>query len=1123
VLILRRIAFICFIFFICLCSTAWTPRGSAQNATPLPLGFAHTYLVTGDYVVGGVGLRGLGDGTGFATGTISIPDCVQAQAMTVPCPAPIPAGADIVAAFLYWETVESSQTSFQGQNGFFNGYPITGDVLGNPNAPTSWSSGGCSGSSQGTKTIRGYRADVRAFLPVDVNANIQPNTNFTVRLRDSGSNGGGAPLTLGASLVIVYRVLSPKMPLNAIVFYDGAFAPNNSMSVMTQPIIGFYDAKQGAIAKITHIVGDGQANKSQGVTLNASNLPFLYPAYPTVAFPGIYNGSWDNPTWNVGPSVIGDSSSVTTVVTPSGSGSGCVDWGTIVFSTTVQNTDNDGILNAWKTNKGYCDAAVNKGMSNQGVCRVGDPTDPSWVALPGATLGQKDLFVEIDYLNNLSPYTTPPSTTHTHLPKQAALDMAGDAFCARNPQTLKCTQMNVHFDVGNVYQSPMTGGPSTPCGNKLTCDPYIVSAPAGTGGNSISESDVLCNDGTTLCAFPGQPAVDWKGGFQYVRDTAANPQAQPPTPALGNFQPGRQLSYHYVLFGHSLGEEESYWSAFGATLNDPATPALVSIINAGTSATVTIQSPAAGVIKPGDCPNAAILACSDANHDRVTVSGAFRQPSLNGTYYFSGASSSMSNGVTTTTFTIPTSQVSNGTYNSDNEPQLGVSYLGPTSSSGHSDFRGGGDSTVTFGLWGADDPSNCQPNPTAKLSNGQVYCDDQVGSVLKQAGTLMHELGHSLTLTHGGTYYDDPQNQSVPTYEANCKPNYLSTMSYFFQVRGFPDNLGIDYSGQTFLPLDETKLDETNGIGNGTDVNNLSSAAAHYTRWYGPPNAVDLQVGRVALSHCDGSPKDPNEPPAVRVDGNFKSGPIDWNNDINIAPSTTTYQQDADFDGVVNGLNGAPKLRAFNDWQAIDLLQIGARAGTGGFSGSGGAKLNPVGGGAKLNPVGGGARLNTVGGGARQNPVGGGAKLNPVGGGTDQDEDAANSTADAPTALTCAASQNGVPGCVISSGAFLEKAKSVPLTWSPPSFGQIREYDVWRATGTFSTLASIVAAVKLNPTLFANISAPLVGKTKTTPPTASFIDPNVRSNTTYTYFITDKNKQGATSGASTPIVVTVKF
>ena len=45
-----------------------------------------------------------------------------------------------------------------------------------------------------------------------------------------------------------------------------------------------------------------------------------------------------------------------------------------------------------------------------------------------------------------------------------------------------------------------------------------------------------------------------------------------------------------------------------------------------------------------------------------------------------------------------------------------------------------------------------------------------------QAATLMHELGHTAALRHGGLP-NDP----------NCKPNYQSVMSYLYQVRGLLD------------------------------------------------------------------------------------------------------------------------------------------------------------------------------------------------------------------------------------------------------------------------------------------------------------------------------------------------
>src|SRR5260370_12054375 len=150
-------------------------RGLAETN---PLNILQNYFVTGDYVVGGW-VKGSSNGT-LATGTINIPDTVQGQATGVPSPG-VPVGADIVAAFLYWETVEStSQAPNPGKNGFFNSYAISGSFLpsATPNAPTSSSNGGCSGSAQAAKTIQGYRADVRPFLPVDANGKVQGNGPF---------------------------------------------------------------------------------------------------------------------------------------------------------------------------------------------------------------------------------------------------------------------------------------------------------------------------------------------------------------------------------------------------------------------------------------------------------------------------------------------------------------------------------------------------------------------------------------------------------------------------------------------------------------------------------------------------------------------------------------------------------------------------------------------------------------------------------------------------------------------------------------------------------------------------------------------------------------------------------
>ena len=903
--------------------------GMAQNQLVL----ADNYFVTGDYVVGGVGLRGLGGANGLASGQIKIPDVNSVPSTGVP------EGADIVAAFLYWETVASNQPGAQtGQQGFFNGYPITGTIRGNPNAPTSWSTGGCAGSSQGSKTMVVYRADVRPYLNVDSDGIPVGNGTYTVSLPDSGSNGGGVPLTLGASLVIVYRVHSLQVPLNSVVIYDGALAPSNAGSSMILPISGFYQAgaapnSLAPAVKITHIVGNGQPNKLQSTFLNSLTLESLYKPLPP--FPGVYNqntistatggGSWDNPTWQANAAVpAGSTLPATATVVPSGSNSGCVNWGAVVFSTTVQNRNNDGILDVWKQNQGYTQVNPN------------GPDFGDWVALPGATLGQKDLFVEVDYLSNLDAPLV-GAYKHSDLPKENALFQVS--------QALSKLGIHAHFDLGPVpykddfvIQYPVV----TPAGQ---------TAYPGAGGKALSESSLLCN-GPALCAYPGEVTVGWKGGLEYVENQST----------LGNFQFGRKDSYHYLLMGHTLGSPRTYWTATGMATKVAGTgiATLVSLKVSGGLGTVMLSSPAY-VTRPGDA------ACTEASCDRVSIEGALLPSNslLNGTFAMQTASSSTVDNTapSTSTVTIGMPGVPDGFYDYTTEPQLGMTYGGPTSDSGFSDI-GGGDSTVTFGSWRADDAVGCQPDPSTAV----IYCTDQVGTTTAQAGTILHELGHTFFFTHGGTYFTSPQPY-LQSFGLNCNPAYESSMNYLFQIRGFPDG-GIDYSGQTLQApqtlqaLDETNLNEMTGLG--LDLI-TGKTAAHFTRWYAPPDALDTQLqksvgGVFAGFHCDGSPVTDGAK-MVRVDGTLfpgatASAAIDWNHDF-MFQGTNLTAQDINFSGTSDSA-----LPGFNDWTAVDLRQIGARTDAFGFSdGSGG---NRVGGGG--NRVGGGG--NRVGGGG--NRVGGG-------------------------------------------------------------------------------------------------------------------------------------------------------
>jgi hypothetical protein len=1044
------------------------PAASQSTGYPDTLGFFKNYFVTGDYAVAGVGLRGTGDATGFATGNINMSG--------------IPSGAVVIGAFLYWETIESTPLP-SSSDGFFQGYPIQGKPVGTGSSPC-WSSGGGTGSSNGSKTLRVYRADVAPNLVI--NGAFQTNGTYQVRLHDSGSNGAGTPLTEGASLVIIYRTLTA--PLKSVVIYDGSWTMNNSTSFMSQTIKGFYQADDSIpfSGRLTHIVGDGQSNFGESVYFNGSLVQG-----GTNPFIGAAGFSWDNTTFTV--DVPDNSAVATTLVLPNAANLDCLSWGAILFSTPVKDRDGDGLLDWWETNQGYWDVK-----------------DGTWVALPGADPNVKDLFVQIDYLNNTGTKSGP---MHSHLPRKDALDNIGNAFANSKAGNGNGSGIKVHFDVGNNYQV------SPP-------DPYIVpsalfvppggvkAVSAATGANSIDEDAISCTDGTVLCQFP-YPAtpvpgiVSWKAGVTLAKNQY--------------FQHGRKDTHRYILVGHALGLPSSNWSL--------ADQSLVSIsVSPQQVATVTTAGPHG------------LLAGS-----RVSISGAVSDYNLNGTYNVVSAS--------TNSFTVNTTNVAVGTFSSvlfgsfptqvlgvdvkgttkqANEPNLLVSSGSPKSTSGFSDL-GGGDSLVTLGLWRADDPpicstatstSCCVPNPAQALIAGQSYCTDQVGNATVQAGTIMHEMGHPLFLTHGG-YYPSWQGGG-PAFGQNCKPNFLSVMNYLFQIRGLPSNTTlidpltgqptalVDYSGQVLPTLNETGLNEPGGLG----IDSSGAVPQYGTRWYAPPTFLDTVVqntvgGRYASHHCDGSLPAGNESPAVKVAGitvtNGVPAAVDWNN--NSIFTNIVTNQDVNFDGDISDAN----LTGFNDWLSLNLRQLGARRNFAGFSvdiqasdvvgggaqtlGGGAQSLGggaqTLGGGSDLinagaQSLGGGAQ--TLGGGAQS--LGGGAQS--LGGGLEVDFDDANTTVDAPAGLTATVG-----------------TKVVNLNWKPPVFGQIRTYYVWRADISKVPMSQTNPPVKI---------ATLTGSTFGT----KYSDMNVKTNATYEYFVTaalgaaSGKNSGNQSGPSNLVIITVK-
>ncbi|MBZ5659992.1 MAG: hypothetical protein LAO08_06245 [Acidobacteriia bacterium] len=455
----------------------FAPLGHAQS-----LNFYKNYFVTGDYAVAGVGLYGQGV-NGVATGRINMSG--------------VPAGADIVAAYLYWETVETT-TAPSSFKGTFDKQAIVGAVLGNPQTPSCWSSGGTSPQV----SVRVYRADVLRYLPIDSANSVRlVDGAHTVSLADSGGTGNGqAPHTAGASLVVIYRLLAPKAaPLKAVVIYDGDSTLAKKTAPITQTIAGFYDAVGDGNSFMTQIVGDGQPGFSATLSVNGSPIT-------STPFVGALGGRWDNYTFNVSNYIGKDASQLETQITTAGN-QVCLSWGAIITSTDVMNSDGDGILDSWKTNTG--------GLTDPN----GNPLPP--LAYMGAKPGQEDIFIQMDWMNG--------ADGHLHIPKLGALDMVAKAFIAHG--------IHLHFDVGSNYQT----GTASP--------DEIVPAAYAKGGTPISETPPLvCTPSQTVTCSYSEPyaVLGWKKGFLAVKN------GFPVLKFAPIFSHTRKDIFHEILMAHAM-------------------------------------------------------------------------------------------------------------------------------------------------------------------------------------------------------------------------------------------------------------------------------------------------------------------------------------------------------------------------------------------------------------------------------------------------------------------------------------------------------------------------------------------------------------------------------------------
>jgi hypothetical protein len=176
-----------------------------------------------------------------------------------------------------------------------------------------------------------------------------------------------------------------------------------------------------------------------------------------------------------------------------------------------------------------------------------------------------------------------------------------------------------------------------------------------------------------------------------------------------------------------------------------------------------------------------------------------------------------------------------------------------------------------------------------------------VGSTDDQESAVMHELGHNLGLYHGGGVPPDVNGNGydlVDDNADNCKPNYLSVMSYTYEFRSTNDVCRpLDYSSSSLNTLNENSLVDSNvgsykypnpdpdPPGQTGTCNNVNHNGIERPIWYSNPAKTQATTGST----------------------------VDWN-----ANTATPYTQNLNNLGVP-GCSSTYKstLNGHNDWTGI--------------------------------------------------------------------------------------------------------------------------------------------------------------------------------------------------------------
>lgn len=164
--------------------------------------------------------------------------------------------------------------------------------------------------------------------------------------------------------------------------------------------------------------------------------------------------------------------------------------------------------------------------------------------------------------------------------------------------------------------------------------------------------------------------------------------------------------------------------------------------------------------------------------------------------------------------------------------------------------------------------------------------DGQTGSIDQQEGTLLHEIGHMLNLHHGG-------DQAI-----NCKPNYVSVMSYAHQLNEIPNlNRKLDFSNDKLPTINENSGSQT--IGPYTPQSNIlygsSTGDQYFIGSTGSGITGSDNLNYIKVVECD----DPTE----TLTGQPLDGYDDWGNIDLLNRDSYNYAYGTESDSNENSLN----------------------------------------------------------------------------------------------------------------------------------------------------------------------------------------------------------------------------